>query len=313
MTSYFSSLLTTTSSRVASIRQNLLPSENDGDTEDDTHLCRVLRAYYIEKGRIPFPSWLPPDPKAPPPTVIQPVYNNAVGSRYGGLQQGGGPGGAGSSGLSSLWDPQAAPAAQQDPQSLRRGARGGGAAGAAVNQRPNPFMSRQAATPVEQVQARPLPSQRAGSYQTAGGAAGAFGRATSPQPPASSGGRSAQEKLKDRFRTAAKSATGSSASSVSSDGGGGGKFMSTVQAARQNSFGNQGSSGGGGGGGDKPYMSATAPWSGGGDEYSAFSYGGGGGYDDGGRSGGRQGLPSNLQAGSGRRGPGLPSGPRGLR
>lgn len=267
---------------------------------------------------MPFPAWLPPDPKAPPPVVVQPVYNSTVGSRYGGMgQQGAGPG---SSGLSSLWDNQAAPPPQQDPQSLRRGAGGrGGAApgGGAVNQRPNPFTSRQGpAAPTEQVQARPLPSQRAGSYQTA---APGYGRTTSPQPAAATaapGGRSAQEKLKDRFRNAAKSASSlnsvSSNSSAGDDGGSGNRFVNTVQAARQNSF---GPSAGGTPSSDRPVMSATAPWAGGPDEFSGFGYGGGGGggggYDyDGSRGGGRQGLPSNPAA---RRGPGLPSGPRSMR
>ncbi|KAJ9641991.1 hypothetical protein H2199_005206 [Coniosporium tulheliwenetii] len=64
MSSYLTSLYTTTTSRYASLRRNLLSSEEDGDTEDDSHISRVLRAYYTEKGR-PFPPWLPPDPKAP--------------------------------------------------------------------------------------------------------------------------------------------------------------------------------------------------------------------------------------------------------
>ncbi|KUJ11617.1 uncharacterized protein LY89DRAFT_688813 [Mollisia scopiformis] len=297
MASYFSNLLTTTTSRVASIRQNLLPSENDGDTEDDTHLCRVLRAYYTEKGRS-FPGWLPPDPKAPPPVVVQPVYTTNVGARYGGLQNQG-PGGG--SALSSLWDSQ--PQQQQEqPMGLRQG-RGGRLAAGGGAARQNPF-ARQANTPEPQIQARPLPSQRAGSYQTAG----AFG--AGPTPPGSSSGLSAKDRLKKNFRgeRAASPAMGSAS-------------MADPQVQRSNSY---GSSGGGGnyedrfmpqgavgapsGGGDKPFMAATSPWA-----SSESEFGGGGyGYSGGGGGGGaRQGLPSGPAAG--RRGPGLPSGPRGMR
>ena len=61
MSSYLSNLLTTTTGRYNSLRRTLLSSEDDGDTEDDSHISRALRAYYTEKAR-PFPPWLPPDP-----------------------------------------------------------------------------------------------------------------------------------------------------------------------------------------------------------------------------------------------------------
>lgn len=39
-------------------RQSQQPAnEDDGDPKDDTHVCRVLRSYYAEKGR-PIPWWL---------------------------------------------------------------------------------------------------------------------------------------------------------------------------------------------------------------------------------------------------------------
>ncbi|KAG8424843.1 hypothetical protein J3458_001603 [Metarhizium acridum] len=136
MTSWYSNILTRTTSQISSLRSTLLASENDGDTEDDTHVCRVLRNYYGDKGR-PLPSWLPPDPKAPAPApaVQQPLYvQPQVGARYGGLQSGG----AGASGgLSSLWDsaPQGkAPAAREDVFARPVGsqvAAGGGAGGSA--------------------------------------------------------------------------------------------------------------------------------------------------------------------------------------
>ncbi|PFH57537.1 hypothetical protein XA68_14888 [Ophiocordyceps unilateralis] len=103
MASWYSSILTKTTSHISSLRATLLSSDADGEDDDDTHVCRVLRNYYTDKGR-PLPSWLPPDPKAPaaapaPAAPQQP----AVGSRYGARaqqqqqQQSGG-------GLSSLWD-----------------------------------------------------------------------------------------------------------------------------------------------------------------------------------------------------------------
>jgi hypothetical protein len=297
MASYFSNLLTTTTSRVASIRQNLLPSENDGDTEDDTHLCRVLRAYYTEKGRS-FPGWLPPDPKAPPPVVVQPVYNTNVGARYGGLQN---QGAGGSGALSSLWDSQ--PQQQQEQSMGLRQQRGGRLPPGGVTGRQNPF-ARQANTPEPQIQARPLPSQRAGSYQTAGAGAGAFGQT----PPGSSSGMSAKDRLKKNFRgeRAASPAIGSAAmadpvqrSNSYGSSGNGGNY--------EDRFMPQGTVNGPSGGGDKPFMAATSPWA-----SSESEFGGGGyGYSGGGGGGARQGLPSGP--GAGRRGPGLPSGPRGMR
>jgi hypothetical protein len=312
MASYFSSLLTTTTSRVASIRQNLLPSENDGDTEDDTHICRVLRAYYTEKGRS-FPAWLPPDPKAPPPVVVQPVYATSIGARYGGLQTQGPAGGAA---LSSLWDSQPAQQAPV-PESLRpaRGANrlapGSAAAGGA--QRPNPFTRGQSSLEPA-VQARPLPSQRAGSYQT-----GTFGQGA-PTPPGSAGSGSAQDRLRNKLRGGAKSNPAPAPSQPTSrmnnshsstNGSHGGYEQAMPSSGSGGSYGGGSSYGGSGsssshrGGDDKPFMAATAPWA-----SNEMEFGGGGyGYDSGAGAGtGRQGLPSGP--GAARRGPGLPSGPR---
>ncbi|KAK7963855.1 hypothetical protein PG988_010829 [Apiospora saccharicola] len=160
--SWYSNILTTTTSRINNLQRTFLGGETDGDTEDDTHVCRILRGYYTEKGR-PFPGWLPPDPKAPPP--VQPVVAQPgqVGARYGGLTQQ-----QGSGSLSSLWDNN--PVSQpQDSQSLRRG-RGAPPPARGGDPRLNPFGGRNSdpmAGAREEVQARPLPSQRAGSYQTA--------------------------------------------------------------------------------------------------------------------------------------------------
>lgn len=164
MTSYWSSLLTTTTSRVASIRQNLLSSENDGDTDDDTHICRVLRSYYTEKGRS-FPTWLPPDPKAPPPTIIQPVYAPAnPASKYGGpgMQT------SASTSFASLFGNGNDQSNAQETSSLRQTRdqpRMGRdhTSGDKINQ----FNKTQAIIDTPIVQSRPLPSKMAGSYQTA--------------------------------------------------------------------------------------------------------------------------------------------------
>lgn len=55
----------------------------------------------------------------------------------------------------------------------------------------------------------------------------------------------------------------------------------------------------------KPFVAATSPWASSESEFSGAGYGGGA------QAGGRTGLPSGP--GAGRRGPGLPSGPRGMR
>ena len=102
MSSYFSNLLTNTTSRYNSLRRTLLSDEADGDTEDDTHISRVLRSYYTEKGR-PFPPWLPPDPKAPQQAPT--VFVSSSGRQQPGAAQMGRGGGA----LSDLWDAPSQP------------------------------------------------------------------------------------------------------------------------------------------------------------------------------------------------------------
>lgn len=240
MTSWYSNLLTKTSSQISSLRSTLLASDGDGDSEDDTHVCRVLRNYYADKGR-PLPPWLPADPKAAAAAPVpQPVYAQPqVGARYGGLagtqqqQQGGG-------GLSSLWDNNA-PAQQAPQQQQQQGLRAA---------RPSVGGMRGGR---EDVLPRPLPSQRAGSYQSAAG-----GTPPQVQQPA---GSSAQDRLRQRLWGGGSSRTGSP-----SQGG-----QAPFQPPSANSV-------GGGGGGAPNYDDRFAP---------------GGTYDDGrgGGGGGRQGLP----------------------
>lgn len=144
MSTYLSSLLTTTQR----FRQLLPAGESDGDTTDDTHICRVLRAYYTEKGRA-FPSWLPPDPKSPPPASLP--GNSYAGGNYGGMNVGG------QSKLASLWDKPAEAAQQPQPQSLRR----------PRNPVGGPSRDGRGGTSSEEAPRPQLPSQRDGSYQNA--------------------------------------------------------------------------------------------------------------------------------------------------
>jgi hypothetical protein len=85
-------------------------------TRNDSHISRVLRAYYTEKGR-PFPQWLPPDPKGAPPPV-----QFASSGRPRQAPMGGRAGG----GLSDLWDTPAQQPQSQELLSLRRGVAGRG-------------------------------------------------------------------------------------------------------------------------------------------------------------------------------------------
>ncbi|KAF2859219.1 hypothetical protein K470DRAFT_107752 [Piedraia hortae CBS 480.64] len=184
MSSYLSNLLTHTTSRYNHLRRILLSNEEDGDTEEDSHISRVLRAYYTEKSR-PFPPWLGPDPtrsSTPNPSAASRITQAASNTS---------PGKKSYNSLSDLWDTPANSQAQSQPLSLRTGRRpptsGGGGAGSLL------------AAPAPQ--ARPLPSQRAGSYQTL------RTQAPSPnltvEPPSGTGtptgGGTAQDRLKARL------------------------------------------------------------------------------------------------------------------
>jgi len=207
MSGYLSNLLTTTTSRYNSLRRTLLSDEADGDTEDDTHITRVLRAYYTEKGRS-FPQWLPPDPKksataSQPSSTYQSIWqtgssqqpspyiattSNAASSSRGAL--------------SDLWDPQPPRTSSPQPTSLRR----------QPGQRPSPVPPQESLAPP--VQSRPLPSQRANSHQNQ-----PQRPQSEPSPPPSSGGQgTAQERLKARLRGTGRA--GSPSFNTSSGGSG---------------------------------------------------------------------------------------------
>ncbi|KAL6154439.1 hypothetical protein ACJQWK_02157 [Exserohilum turcicum] len=264
MSSYLNNLLTNTTSRYNNLRRQILSDEADGDTDDDSHLSRVLRAYYTEKGRL-FPQWLPPDPKGPPPpTPTQFASSSSLRQQGQAAPMGRGGGG----GLSDLWDTPAPQQQAQEPLSLRRGAGGRGGGARAVQGRP----MGNSLTPEPQIQGRPLPSQRAGSYQSS---LGGRQQADASPPPSAGGGTSAQERLKARLwgrsQSPAQRDTGSPTTPRSPHD------RPPYADERSNSYGSSGGGGGGGGGGD-PY----APQGGG--------YGGG--APPRGQQGGRMGLPS---------------------
>ncbi|KAK4896685.1 hypothetical protein LTR49_028100 [Elasticomyces elasticus] len=266
MSSYLSNLLTSTTSRYNTLRRTLLQNEDDGDTEDDSHISRVLRAYYTEKGR-PFPPWLPLDPNdrraiTPQPSA-QPnssYFTSAGGkSQYSGVQNAGGQRGS----LSDLWDAPAQPAAPMQPQSLRAGRR--------VQPTSNP-----SSTLAPPVQARPLPSQRAGSHQAVQ-AVQAQRPGLEQSPPSSSGGGTAQDRLKARLWGGSRSGSAASSPALSSVG---------APNPYDQPAGNAPSGNGGGYSYDQP--SANAPWSnGGGNPYDT----GGGGNGAGGGINRRYGRP----------------------
>lgn len=225
--SALSTLSSTVTSRIANLRKALTKDaeEDDPDNEDCSHVSNVLRAYYTEKGRT-FPEWLPPDPKKPAPTPVAVnqygQYGNTYGNQYGAQPSHGRGGSGGRGGLSDLWDSSPAPAqpqvqslrtARPTPQSLKSNDPGMSQPNAGV-------MTSNFGQP--SAGARPLPSQRAGSYQNSPGAA-----------PGTMGSR---DRLRARLQGGnnsgrnSPSALGQSSYTASSDGGG------------------------------SPYMAASEPW-----------------------------------------------------
>jgi hypothetical protein len=206
MSGYFSSftgssfsLSSALGSRLNSLRRAITLGDEKDDTENEdcSHISNALRAYYTEKGR-PFPSWLPPDPKAP-----QAAPSRVVATSQ--LPPGQGPATASYSrggGLGDLWaDSGSQPAAAQTT-SLRRGRGGNAPPLVPMNSAPPGPVS----TPSPPLQhahshspavtggmhpqgARPLPSQRLGSNQSLG----------SPRVSQDRAG-SAQERLRARLQ-----------------------------------------------------------------------------------------------------------------
>lgn len=272
MSSYLNNLLTNTTSRYTNLRRQLLSDENDGDTEEDSHISRVLRAYYTEKAR-PYPQWLPPDPRAPQPQPAQQQFVSSAGR----VQGQGAPVGRGG-GLSDLWDNPGPQQQAQQPLSLRRGA-GGGAAG-----RPLQGRMGNSLTPEPQGQGRPLPSQRAGSYQSSMGRG-----AADPSPPPSAGsGTTAQERLKQRLWGAGRSTSPApSTSSVGSGPPARGSYERPAPGGRAPYPDDRTYSSGSGGGGGGRQQASSGDY----DPYAPSKYGGAP-PQRGAPGGGRVGLPS---------------------
>lgn len=264
MSSYLSNLLTNTTSRYNSLRRNLLDSEADGDTEDDSHIARVLRAYYVEKGRH-LPPWLPQDPRGPaPPPPQQFVRSTGPAAQQAPASRGG---------LSDLWDGPSAQTPPPQPGSLRSRAppRGGPGAGRGGFLQPEQQGGGGAA-------GRPLPSQRAGSYQSSySSSRPSFDSTHSQGPPGSSGGGSAQDRLKARLWGSGRS--GSPTGSASSS----------------------------------PAGSPSVQMAGKGDPFERSGSANPGGRWGGGNEGNGSGHGSTGSGGSGRGRIGLPSGPRAFR
>ena len=217
--STLNTLLTSTTSRYTSLRRTLLTTSEDDSAIDDpesSHVSRVLRAYYTEKGR-PFPAWLGPDPRSAPSSLESSRLGSLRGGQRVDTSLSRGNSGAG---LSDLWadSPGGAQGRAEDaPSSLRRGLGGRNMGPRTESQQPQQ----------ENLRARPLPSQRAGSYQPQ---SQAFpqqqqglqpGRAASPVPPGSSGG-SVQERLKARLGGGSLRANSNSPVESRYDGGGSG-------------------------------------------------------------------------------------------
>ncbi|KAE8369097.1 hypothetical protein BDV27DRAFT_121346 [Aspergillus caelatus] len=184
MSSYFSSLTSSSAisnlgTRLTSLRRAITLGDeaDDPDHEDCSHISNVLRAYYSEKGR-PFPGWLPPNPKAPTPAPARTIATTQIqpgphGSAPATSMYGRGSGG----GLGDLWgDSGSAQPPTSQTASLRRGRAAGsmGAPLAATSSAPPGSVATppsHSPTPpsLHPGGARPLPSQRAGSYQALSG------------------------------------------------------------------------------------------------------------------------------------------------
>lgn len=198
MSSYFSSFtsgsaISNLGTRLNSLRRAIISGEevDDPDNEESSHVSKVLRAYYAEKGR-PLPPWLPPDPKAPTPAPQRVVATTQIPSS--GQTQPVATSVRG--GLGDLWgDSGSATPPPSQTASLRRGR----------PQMPPPMHSSPAGAMPSATSnpgprpggARPLPSQQAGSYQTSHSASSS--QLAAPTPPPLDRATSAQERLRARL------------------------------------------------------------------------------------------------------------------
>ncbi|RAH66291.1 uncharacterized protein BO66DRAFT_332077 [Aspergillus aculeatinus CBS 121060] len=233
MTSYFSSLTSSSAisnlgTRLNSLKRAITSGDerDDPDNADCSHISNVLRAYYTEKGR-PYPSWLPPDPKAPAPAPARVIATSQIppgaagsapaSSAYGRGGSGGGGSGGGGGGLGDLWgDAGSATPPTSQTSSLRRGRMTAGGNNNSIHNSMGAPLSATASAPGGPIAhnslsptpsamqqhphhpaggGRPLPSQRAGSYQTISGPVTGGGATQQPLERAAS----AQERLRARL------------------------------------------------------------------------------------------------------------------
>lgn len=308
---YFTSLLNQTTSKYNDIKKALISGDADGDTEDDSHISRVLRAYYTEKGR-PFPEWLPPDPKAPPPPMPSQYASSSTQSL---TSQSSGRWGR-SGGLSDLWD---GPKQQQQepqgaPQSLRprfnaSGPMDNGPA-APIGGRSGRFGDLYDSTPggrttpgsrypAQDPSPSPAPSIGSGSTTTKDMLKAKLwgGRTGSPTPSTGSGGYAPPPRQGSPAFNSGGANPYAKESSGSSGGGGGGRFggygSQSPYGDDRGAYGSDRNS--------QPTLSSNSSWSGG--DNSQGSVGESRGYGGGpySQSGQRQTQGQRV---------GLPSGPR---
>ena len=226
MASYFSSFASSStisniSTRLTSLRRAITSGEeyDDPDNEDCSHVSNVLRAYYTEKGR-PFPPWLPPDPKGPPPAPARIIATSQLTAQAGYNQSPGGtpagtPTGRPGGGLSELWGDSGAPSPQlPGPQISSLRTRRPAAPSPSTSQLSVSTPSHLSPRLPSPSGTRPVPGSRSGSHQSPG---------TSPRPSMDSGAPSAQERLRARLQGGSRpnsSNSGISNSSLHSPGHG---------------------------------------------------------------------------------------------
>ena len=215
MSSYFSSFASSStisniSTRLTSLRRAITSGEeyDDPDNEDCSHVSNVLRAYYAEKGR-PFPPWLPPDPKGPPPAPARVIATSQLNAQSGYAQ----PSGLGSpavasgrpgGGLSELWG-DSAPSSPQlaGPQTSSLRTRRPAAPSPSTSQLSVSHLSPRAPSP----SGRPVIGNRSGSAHSSTG--------TSPRPSMDSSAPSAQERLRARLQGGSRPSSSTSGGSHS--------------------------------------------------------------------------------------------------
>ncbi|KAJ5519259.1 hypothetical protein N7453_001681 [Penicillium expansum] len=191
MSSYFTSLTSGSAisglgSRLTNLRRAITLGDegDDPENEDCSHISNALRAYYTENGR-PFPPWLPQDPKGPAPAPSRQIATSQLPS--GSYNQG--PANSGrSGGLGDLWDSQSSSRTWWHSTTARISQQRAPGPAITLSQSHSPAGSGSPSP----AGARPLPSQRAGSSQSA---------QTRPiLDRVGSGGGSAQDRLRARLQ-----------------------------------------------------------------------------------------------------------------